>query len=116
MEVLTAYVRQQALWKREEDSSEEAIAPPTPPDIQAILTVIGRRSGHHRDVEYGALDLHGADIRAANLLRADLEAADLREANLQDANLMHANLEGADLKGADLRETIGLTSEQLHHQ
>jgi hypothetical protein len=57
MEILTAYVREHAAWKEEEPSSQEDAVPsemqPTQgnpslptlaPDIQAVLTVLGRRT------------------------------------------------------------------------
>jgi uncharacterized protein YjbI with pentapeptide repeats len=101
MEVLTTYVRKHAPWKPDKGSSEEEISSPDP-DIQAILTVIGR-SIHHRDVAYGQVDLHSTDLRRADLRRADLKGANLWDANLQDANLQDANLQGAALQRADLK-------------
>jgi len=126
MEVLTTYVRKHAPWKPDKGSSEEEISSPDP-DIQAILTVIGR-SIHHKDVAYGQVDLHstdlkGADLKGANLWEANLQGTKLHKANLQGtnlqraklhrANLQDADLQGADLKGADLRETTDLTYAQL---
>ena len=45
MEVLTAYVRQHAAWKKDPlaEKQEGQFKPPAP-DIQAILTVLGRRA------------------------------------------------------------------------
>jgi uncharacterized protein YjbI with pentapeptide repeats len=101
MEVLTTYVRKHAPWKPDKGSSEEEISSPDP-DIQAILTVIGR-SIHHRDVAYGQVDLHSTDLRRADLRRADLKGANLWDANLQDANLQDANLQDANLQDANLQ-------------
>jgi hypothetical protein len=129
MEVLTAYVRQHAPRKPEEESGEH-IHPP-PPEIQAILTVIGRRSPYHRygtfadgrKIEPGPIDLHdselrGADLRGAHLgaadlagahlqrallQGADLQRARLRQAKLQRVDLLKASLQGADLQGANLQ-------------
>jgi uncharacterized protein YjbI with pentapeptide repeats len=61
-------------------------------DVQAALTVLGRRT------------LDGADLRGANLSRADLSRADLSRADLSRANLSWANLRGANLSKADLSE------------
>jgi Pentapeptide repeats (8 copies) len=99
MEVLTTYIRQHAPRKPDKGSSEEEISSPDP-NIQAILTVIGRRSIHHREVEYGQVDLHSTDLRRADLKGADLKGANLWDANLQDANLQDANFQGANLQGA----------------
>jgi hypothetical protein len=110
MEVLTSYVRRHAA--REPEKDPKAAYPE--PDIQAILTVIGRRSVYHRDIEYGPIeygpiDLHATDLVSANLRNADLGGAKLREANLSEAileetNLLRADLRGANLVGADLQE------------
>jgi uncharacterized protein YjbI with pentapeptide repeats len=112
MEVLTTYVRTHAPLNHEKD--DEHAYPD--PDIQAILTVIGRRSVHHRDVEYGPIDLHATDLESANLRSADLRGAKLREANLseaileettlREANLQDTNLRRANLQGAKLQEAF----------
>jgi uncharacterized protein YjbI with pentapeptide repeats len=72
-------------------------------DIQATLTVIGRR-------EYKT---DQADLRGANIPKADLTRADLAGANLSGANLTEANLNGADLGGADLKRA-NLTGANLN--
>ena len=116
MEVLTAYVRDNAPWLPEEaqplpdgqalvlqspemhtHASSTAEGPAlrsTPTDIQAILTVIGRRTrSPNREGEY-RLDLHNTDLRSADLDGAHLEGADLFRAHLEGANLFQAHLEG----------------------
>ncbi len=120
MEVLTAYVRE-GVPRQEGDTPEEAKSPPT--DIQAILTVIGRREATG-NVEVDILDLDlshtrlvkatlseanlfianltGADLTAATLTRAYLEAATLTGADLTAATLTRADLEAATLTGANL--------------
>jgi len=143
MEVLTAYVRENAPWTSEKEETVEYFisrgVPPTnpkaPADIQAILTVLGRRTLSHekqritgfvdlRETETG-LDLRKTDLRwievfnlslqkailwGANLAMALLPGSDLRGANLQGANLfkaqlIKANFHKAILKHAHLRET-----------
>jgi hypothetical protein len=113
MEVLSTYVRQHAPRKPGQESSEDR---PTPePDIQAILTVVGRRSDYHREgtfgdgrkIEDGPINLHdtdlrGADLGGAHLKSAVLAGADLRGASLAGAHLQHAIVEDADLRGANL--------------
>jgi uncharacterized protein YjbI with pentapeptide repeats len=130
LEVFTAYVRRNAAWPpaieyrpppmegRDEDPEPRT-------DIQAILTVIGRRlRSAHRTEE--RIDLNRTDLRGANLSRvhlqgaslvgahlegaslveACLQGADFWEAHLEKANLKKANLEGAALGGAHLEEAV----------
>lgn len=90
---------------------------PTEPDadVQAALTVLGRRIADPADTP--RLDLHairahgcrltnadltGADLTDSDLADADLRGADLTDADLRDADLTDADLRGADLLGADL--------------
>ena len=103
MEVLTTYVRQHAPWNPDEEPNEKPDEKTAhEPDIQAILTVIGRRSEHHRNVEYGLIDLRNTDLQEANLYRANLSGANLRKANFRGANLRYANLQTAHLREAFL--------------
>jgi hypothetical protein len=106
MEVLTAYVRENAPWRptppqdtpppQDHPSPRRRTAPQNQPatDIQAVLTVLGRRTP-----TYAPLDLRGTDLRGA-----DLEGALLEDANLQDAHLEGAWLPMAYLGGADWGE------------
>ena len=120
MEVLTAFVRERAPW------SEASPCPANPPraDIQAILTVLGRRDRSHERPPDHRLDLRKTDLRGVNLVvagnRADpdpkgahLEWADLEATNLEkkaqligihleDARLMAVRFQGADLRNAHL--------------
>jgi len=71
----------------------------TRPDVQAAVTVLGRRDARH---DIRRIDLAGADLTSANLGGADLGGADLTEATLRDADLTRADLAGATLRDADL--------------
>jgi Pentapeptide repeats (8 copies) len=115
MEILTAYVREHAPWKGEEQISQEETLPsetqPTqnhqsPPkpdaDIQAILTLLGRRTRTYGKGEVYALDLAKTDLRGAWLSDAHLEGALLQAAHLEEAILLQAHLEGAFLWDAHL--------------
>ncbi len=82
MEVFSTYVRTHA--PRMPEKEDESAGSPKP-DIQALLTVIGRRSVYHKEVEYGPIDLHATDLSGANLLEADLSGANLSGANLSNA-------------------------------
>ena len=113
MEVLTAYIREHAPWQEDEAPKENQPEPKPPVDIQAILTVLGRRERAYGKGESERLDLHrvnikrahleGAHLEGAYLEEAHLEKAILREAHLEEASLMGAHLEGAILTGAHLK-------------
>jgi hypothetical protein len=60
-------------------------------DIQAILTVLGRRRRTYKDEE-SRLNLSHTTLEGVNLWRANLQRAMLSGANLQSANLPEANL------------------------
>ena len=106
MEVLTAFVREQAPAKTvppDQTSGERAIkeSPPEhkpPADIQAVLTVIKRRTRTYRNGETEPLDLRNTS----------LQRADLRGAQLQGAIL-----DGAQLQSADLTAVENLTQDQI---
>ena len=81
-------------------------AHPTPAtDVQAVLTVLGRRD-RSKDRSGFSLDLAGADLVGLSLAsssdEAHLEGANLRRASLRGARLAEAHLEGAHLEGAHL--------------
>ena len=130
MDVLTAYVRENA--PSGEDAPQAANKPNKPnrptTDMQAILTVIGRRKTPGNNRHTARLDLNhtrlvGADLRRADLNRADLTGADLTGADLLmadltdavlvDANLLGVNLTGAKLLGANLSGSKYLRAEEL---
>ncbi|MBV9546026.1 MAG: pentapeptide repeat-containing protein [Chloroflexi bacterium] len=152
MEVLTAYVRENARWTecasrapdgtdscsaaaslKQLQDAEERKQPrdrdieerwPVRADIQAVLTVIGRRRRSGDRQEPTGLDLHGADLRGtqlrlahleqAALVGTHLERANLWSAHLDWANLWGAHLERADLMHAHLEQAKGLTQEQVY--
>lgn len=125
MEVLTAYVRERAPWPPREPREPQQEDPSKPPehrpatDIQAVLTVLGRRPRFREERDDQGLDLRRTDLRGstlrkaqlarvilavANLTRAYLRDADLTSTNLIQANLSRAHLLRADLTGAFLVE------------
>ena len=115
MEVLTAYVRENA--PRQTNPRQRVTTTP-PTDIQAILTVLGRRETTGKNRRNDPLDLSntrlvGAILFKANLSEAILFRADLRGADLADAQLSGARLLGANLAVADLSEAKNLTAEQV---
>ncbi|MEI3648587.1 MAG: pentapeptide repeat-containing protein [Dolichospermum lemmermannii FEM_B0920] len=142
MEVLTAFVRENAHRKKEEEREKGKI-PQLRADIQAALTVIGRRNCEN-EKENQRLDLTFIDIRevnfdGANLKRVDLYCSNLdlasfqkaslqdvcfcdsslqwvnfSEAILQKVNLAGANLRQAKFNKATLKESFPLDSTDLH--
>lgn len=82
----------------------------TPPDIQAALTVIGRRNAR-RDIQ--RINLGGADLRGANFSDADFHNAIFQGADLRGAKFFQADLRGAHLPDADLRDAF-LDDANLH--
>ncbi|MBE9126859.1 MULTISPECIES: pentapeptide repeat-containing protein [unclassified Coleofasciculus] len=106
MEVLTAFVREQTSLKAPlEEKKPEGKEPPLKlrVDIQAALTVIGRRD-LKKDPDGQRLDLRNSNIRGANLIAFKLQRALLDGANLQEANLTDAHLEEAKLRKANLQK------------
>jgi uncharacterized protein YjbI with pentapeptide repeats len=74
-------------------------------DIQAALTVLGRRGEDAIRREAAADRPYRLDLRAVNLQRADLSALNLGpallvEARMDGANLFEARMDGANLRGA----------------
>ena len=71
-------------------------------DMQAVLTVIGRRGPGKGGVSLASVRIPGAILFDADLFDADLERAILSRAILIRANLFRADLFRADLSGATL--------------
>ena len=118
MEVLTAFVRLHAPWPPEkpaeakeqpaesgkpvpgEKKPETKPAPEVKPraDIQAILTVLGRRARTYGKGEAQRLDLRQTDLRGADSRKPTWRGRTSDGAHLEGANLREAHLEGANLK------------------
>ena len=129
MEILTAYVREHAPWNPPPEDQQPAAddqrpAPPPDPgsgdddepprlatDIQAVLTILGRRQANY-DPPGQKLDLRNTDLRRADLSKAKLQGALLTWANLQRARLRETQLQGADLSWTTLQPS-DLTEAQL---
>jgi hypothetical protein len=112
-DTLAAYVRKQAPWPPGPESLYPADYPldklphlsVRAPDIQAILTVLGRRTSTLPDPPgWLSLDLARTDLRRGSLAGANLQRARLREASLARAWMFRTDLRGADLREADLRD------------
>jgi hypothetical protein len=115
MEVLSAFIREHSheQWPPAEPGAEPT-GRTTRPDVQAAVTVIGRRTVRYdsQPVNLQEAELEGADLTGADLTGADLhgarltgayfKGAHLDSAHLSDAVLWGAQFNGADLSGADL--------------
>jgi hypothetical protein len=118
METLTTFVRLHAPLERDKVSTGSPR-----PDVQAILTVIGRRNTDFENDPFLRLDLSRSNLSNANLFRANLENTHFEGSSLKYAILAYANLRGAilwgtdlecaDISGADLRDVMRLESAQL---
>lgn len=128
METLCAYVRENTRQPRyDEDASKEkwaevakkkkkeiwdltnderasvAVLLPPRADIQAALTILGRRDERSPGrLEYEIRNNFHLDLRGSNLANADLNNANFGPVLLDDANLQGASLFVAKLKGASL--------------
>jgi uncharacterized protein YjbI with pentapeptide repeats len=103
--ILTAYVRQHTPRKPIEDPEEISFNLSPTPDVQAVLTALGRRRSY-KGSEDDHIDLRDTDLRGADLHAANLEGADLSGAQLEEANLFKANLKGAKLRSASLERAV----------
>ncbi len=137
-EILCAYIREKvpATAAEGDDTPIWQLAPLRSrwPDLQAIVTVLGRRRGFTAwrvgPNVYGGLDLKAVDLRAAdfnfanlsgvefedsvlsgshfalaNLSEARFDGAVLIDANFQDTDLTHASLRGVDSREANFYRT-----------
>lgn len=108
-DILTAYVRKHSPWPPEPNAPFPADypldqltdMPVRAPDIQAIMTVLGRRTpSPPHPTAWITLDLARTDLRYAGMNGANLYRARLRGASLAKAWLFEADLRGVDLRGA----------------
>src|SRR5690242_8538811 len=100
IEVLSAYVRDHpASAAGSHKKTSASTQPHLPTDVQAALTVLGRRPdpAHHTGVDLTDADISGAQLRGVKFDRVDLTGANLTDANLSDAHLTRADLTGANL-------------------
>lgn len=83
------------------------------PDVQAALTVLGRRDVT-RDRADVRLDLSRTNLAGANLLGANLMGADLSSTDLSDVSLAGANLTGAFLFNAKMHNSNAADANLAH--
>jgi uncharacterized protein YjbI with pentapeptide repeats len=138
MEILSAYIREKSQNKKpanttEIDQKKQSNSMETKQtenetiktDVQAALTIIGRRvytqdpnmpqielvggrdveEDLHRDrIELDGTSLVGANFGSSNFHRANLNGTNLERANFFKANLLNASLIGANLSNANLSQ------------
>ena len=124
VEVLSAFLRDQSLkgnvlvafagQERPDEHVDSGWLPKEHlrPDLQAAVTVLGRRNTALDYPGEWRLDLHQVDLRRGDLRRVNFQRALLWGVHLQGANVTVAQLDGADFAGADL-ETAALGSATL---
>jgi len=119
MEVLTAYVRENAKFSTESKLNSQNLnstilnghgngkpKDKAPTDIQSILTVVGRRNWIEEEREQmRVLNLRMTNLSHIDLRRANLERTNFRGCNMEFANFAEANLSGAFLGEANLRNS-----------
>jgi uncharacterized protein YjbI with pentapeptide repeats len=111
IEVLSTYVQENSPATNPAEAGEQHLRA----DIQAILSVIGRRdrSYDEQQVNLSHADLGGAYLDEAHLVEAHLSGAHLDGAHLSGADLDRSDLSGVDLHGADLSKA-DLRGVDLH--
>ena len=103
---MCAFVREQRL-NREGGGR----LPDVSTDIQAALTVLGRRANSDRpgfgsDPRYGIVELRNTDLGGANLADVHFEGAHLKGAHLDDGHLDRIHLTNGHLNDAVLYGTV----------
>ncbi|WND19800.1 pentapeptide repeat-containing protein [Streptomyces violaceus] len=135
IEVLAAFIRTAASPHIQEwidldtKGTSRVPVPSLAEDIQAAITVLGRRPDYENDavvnlaisevisdrifgVSLQRVSLRNANLQGAQLQNATLVSADLTEAKLAKANMSQTRLRFAQLKSADLQE-VDLSSANL---
>jgi uncharacterized protein YjbI with pentapeptide repeats/flavodoxin len=111
METLAAFIRENTPFMRNEEDldddeelgQEELILLPT--DIQAALTVIGRRD-ITKEPANKKLDLRNVDITGADLTGANFQNTDFTGSCLQGCLFTQANLQAVDFSEVDMQYAV----------
>ena len=113
MEILCAYVRENAPINKEEDGPIFIEGDPRI-DIQAAITVIGRRSKAQLDMEQQKrfrLDLRNTDLSRANFTKGSFSAAKFNNCRFEEALFDNCTLHGAIFARAFIRHCSFFGSE-----
>jgi hypothetical protein len=128
IEILTTYIRENAKMKPGELAELLELPPSPKPEIQAAITVLGRREKTYEKanqfLDLRLTDLRGVSMEGGDFSRADFTGANLdyvmgdnanlseavfQHSTLRRASLIQANLAGARLNNANLLEcNLGL--------
>jgi len=126
MEVLTAFVREQSENQRHRIKEEKALVSRLNEqqikdlelpeikicdDIQAVLTVIGRRHWVEKETPYQRLDLSNTFLEKADFSGANFHQANFTNAELSGANFFNAKMKGANFHQANLTEAFLIRSD-----
>lgn len=119
LEVLAAFIREHTkepaagnlTWDAEHHHEGGNDEPRLDTDVQAALTVIGRRP---QRAERNPVDLSQADLCGADLSDLNLDGVWLWRAKLRSAKLLGTHLKGANLAWAQLQDA-GLTDAHMQH-
>ncbi|MEU3319516.1 pentapeptide repeat-containing protein [Streptomyces sp. NPDC006785] len=103
VEVLAALIRDRAAIVSLDESEQEGEKQPKE-DVQAALTVLGRRRIHEEKTDF--INLRRTDLRGANLMDAKLDHVDLQYCLLQHASFYRASLRNANFFNAVLTEAF----------
>lgn len=116
MEILCAYIRENAPAQHLKPS-EDGSPPPAPrSDIQTALDVVGRRTANQIELEDSArfrLDLRGADLSGAHLVSAKFAGAIMIGCRLEATDFRRADLRAARLDASLLNFAVFLDSNLL---
>lgn len=119
MEVLTAFVRQNAPVAANAVATPVTTAPRVAPDIRAVLKVIGRRTPAQVDVELeeggDCLDLTGVSLVGVNLIGANLRNTCWDRSDLRAAQMSHAELSDTSFSRSDLSQQASLEGAVAHN-
>lgn len=105
VEILTAFIREHTKCGQDEDEAdteESSVPARVATDVQAGLTVLGRRTVAHDPPDPWRVELNGARLAGARLTGAQLQGAHFAGAHLQLADLQGAHLQGVHLDRAHL--------------
>lgn len=110
VELLSAYVRSHTREQAGDEARPSA-------DVQAALTVLGRRTPREGEPEIrlSRTHLRGASLRGGHFERARFRGAHLENTRFEGAQLQGAKFRGAFLQGADFRSDsdLGLPAADL---
>jgi hypothetical protein len=110
MEVLTSFIQEKSPLPESEQLEEKPLIK-IARDVQAALTVIGRRDtrrdpefDYFKLIETSLFDLSKTSLVGANLVGANFHGTDFSGSNFHGARLTNANLSGANLSEATLSD------------